>query len=345
MLAMAQTRPALEPEIEIACDACGATAAEQVASAAELTDQLELARGFHDARLTRRSRAALEERASFTHDYATRLLACCSCDLVYRSPRPAADSVLNAYERERYAAERLPQMIASQRSLFRPKARLLATVLAPGARVLEVGSFVGGFLHEARELGLEVVGLDPNEQMVELSRRAGLQVVPETIETFSSRPGLPIFDSVAIWSTFDQLPRPRAAIAAALRLLRPGGLLLLRFPHGACLRRLSRADPFPIRALAWNNLLGFPYLHGYGLRSLDALAGEFRMIRESVAGDTLGPVADESYARWARLEERIVKAAQRRKGARDISLAPWLDVRLRSDPSRRPDGRRQSPRA
>lgn len=59
------------------------------------------------------------------------------------------------------------------------------------------------------------------------------------------------------------------------------------------------------------------------------------MIRESVAGDTLGPVADESYAAWARLEERVVKAAQRQKWARDLSLAPWLDVRLRLNPSRK----------
>jgi SAM-dependent methyltransferase len=332
---MANSQPLLEPEIEIACDACGETEAEQVASSAELASQIELARRFHGERLTRRSRAALEERASFTHDYATRLLACCSCDLVYRSPRPAADSVLHAYEYERYAAERLPQMIASQRSLFRPKARALARVLAPGSRVLEVGSFVGGFLREARESGLQAVGLDPNEQMEELNRRAGLKVVPETIETFAARRGLPPFDAVAIWSTFDQLPRPRAALAAALRVMRPDGLLLLRFPHGACFRQLSGAHPFPVRALAWNNLLGFPYLHGYGPQSVDAIAGEFRMIRESVTGDTLGPVADASYAPWARLEERVVKAAQRRKWARDLTLAPWLDVRLRVDPSRK----------
>ena len=146
-----------------------------------------LRRRFHSDRLARRSRAALEERASFTHDYATSLLACRSCNLVYRSPRPAADSVLHAYEGERYAAERLPQMIESQRALFRPKARALAGVLGPGARVLEVGSFVGGFLREARESGLEAVGIDPNEQMAELSRRAGLWVVPETLEEFAAR--------------------------------------------------------------------------------------------------------------------------------------------------------------
>jgi len=322
---------ALEPEVEIACDACGAVAAEHVAGSRELASQAELARRFHRERLVRRSREALEERASFTHDYATRLLACRSCDLVYRSPRPATDSVLHAYEHERYAAERLPQMIASQRALFEPKARALARVLRPGARVLEVGSFVGGFLREARARGIEAIGIDPNEQMVELSRRAGLHVVPETLEAFAARDPSP-FDAIAIWNTFDQLPRPRAALEASLRVIRPEGLVLLRVPHGACYRRLSASQPFPLRALAWNNLLGFPYLHGYGLRSLDALIGDFGMTRTDVAGDTLGVVADESYLLWARLEERVVKTVQRRKWARDLGLAPWLDVHLRVNP-------------
>jgi SAM-dependent methyltransferase len=330
MLVMANSRTVLEPKVEIACDACGAVATEELASSRELASQIELARRFHRDRLVRRSRATLEERASFTHDYATRLLVCRSCSLVYRSPRPTADSVLHAYRGERYAAERLPQMIASQRALFRPKARALAGVLGPGARVLEVGSFVGGFLHEARESGLEAVGIDPNEQMAELCWREGLKVEVETLESFVARRDPPSFDAIAIWNTFDQLPRPRAAFEAALRVLRPAGLVLLRFPHGACFGRLIAAMPLPVRALAWNNLLGFPYLHGYGLRPLDALSAGFGMTRVSVAGDTLGPVADGNYARWARLEERLVKAAQRRKWARDLSLAPWLDVQLRT---------------
>jgi SAM-dependent methyltransferase len=224
-------------------------------------------------------------------------------------------------------------MVESQCALFRPKARALARSLGRRARVLEVGSFVGGFLREARSAGLECTGLDPSEQLVQRCRREGLHVVPDTIEDFTARRPLPKYDAIAIWNTFDQLPRPRAALAAALRVLRSEGVILLRFPHGACYRRLALARPRPIRALAWNNLLGFPYLHGYGLRSLDALVREFGLVRARVAGDALGAVCDRSYARSARLEERVVKAAQRWQWRRDLGLAPWLDVELRVDRS------------
>ena len=325
---MADSAMPLAPEVDVACDACGEVAADELCSVAELAAQADLAKRFHRARLARRSRAALEERASFTHDYATRLLVCRECELVYRSPRPAANAVLQAYEGERYSADRLPQMLASQRVLFRPKARAIARALGEGARVLEVGSFVGGFLREARDAGLESLGVDPSEQMVALSRRAGLAVQRATLEELAQKDELLPFDAITIWNTFDQLPRPRAALAAALKLLRPGGVLILRFPNGACYRRWIQQKPLPVRALAWNNLLGFPYLHGFGLQSLDALTRELGLTRNGVAFDTLGTLADKSYTQWARFEERAVKSALGRHWGRDATRAPWLDVEL-----------------
>jgi hypothetical protein len=41
---MADSQPVLEPETEVACDACGETEAEEVASSAELAAQIELVR-------------------------------------------------------------------------------------------------------------------------------------------------------------------------------------------------------------------------------------------------------------------------------------------------------------
>src|SRR5262249_36842283 len=137
------------------------------------------------------------------------------------------------------------------------------------------------------------------------------------------------FAALAIWNTFDQLPRPRELLAAVRGLLEPGGLVALRVPHGVCFRRLVARPPLPLPPLAWNHLPAFPYLHGHGLVSLDRLLGDFGFARIGTAGDTLGAAADQSYARWARLEERAVKTAQRARFARDLGYAPWLDVLFR----------------
>ncbi len=322
---------ALTPEVDTACAACGELAAAEVTGAPELARQAEAGHRFHRARLRRRSRAALEERASFTHDYPTSLLRCSTCGLRYRSPRPRAESLLRAYREETCSAERLPQTVASQRALFRPKARRLARALGAGAHVLEVGSFVGGLLHEATAAGLDAVGLDPSEQLSELCTQAGLRVTRSTVEDLAESGEFAPFDTVAIWNTFDQLARPLGTLAAALRVLRPGGTVLLRFPQGECFLRLTARLPTSLHALAWNNLLGFPYLHGHGLESLGRLTRRLGLTRIGVRGDTLGAVADRSYARWARLEERVVKAAQRALWARDLGHAPWLDVTLQDE--------------
>lgn len=321
----------LRPEIEVDCAACGDSAVVAICTAAELALQMKSARRFHLERLLRSAPSALEQRASFTQDYATDLFACRSCGLLYRSPRPTAGAVLHAYEHESHSAERLPQMIRSQRALYGPKARALARRLAPGARVLEVGSFVGGFLWAAREAGLVASGLDPSEEMAALCRRNGLDVTCATLEELAASGVVQPHDAIAIWNAFDQIPRSSLLLRAALDVLRPGGLVLLRFPHGPCFRQLAQRTPLPRRELAWNNLLGFPYLLGYGLRSLDALLAPLGLVRISAQGDTLGAVADRTYARWARIEERAVKAIQRARWARDLVHAPRLDVVLRDE--------------
>jgi hypothetical protein len=154
-------------------------------------------------------------------------------------------------------------------------------------------------------------------------------------------------DCVAIWNTFDQLPAPEPTVAAARALLRPGGILALRVPNGDCFRRSARwlkARRLPrllagwLRAaLAWNNLLAFPYLHGYSVRTLDWLLAWHGLTRFEVQGDNLPRLSDGQTLQWARWEECAIKVAWR--AAASIggavsspgTLAPWIDLSFRDD--------------
>jgi hypothetical protein len=79
--------------------------------------------------------------------------------------------------------------------------------------------------------------------------------------------------------------------------------------------------------LAQNNLLAFPYRHGFTVRALTRLLDEQGFQLHHVHGDVLVPIADEWTKPWARVEETLIKGAMaavaRRDGAR---RAPWLDV-------------------
>jgi SAM-dependent methyltransferase len=333
----------LEPTVVPSCVVCHGRAFELRCNAAELeAQQRELAR-FHRARLARRRRGELAERAQFTQDYVTDLAACLSCGMLMRSPRPRARDVARAYEDDEYPPGRIADLFAAQVESFRGKLAQLRSLDAP-RRILEVGSFVGAFLHVARESGLEAVGVDPGQQLAKSCAERGLTVLQGTLEDLAPQLCREPFDAVAIWNTFDQLPDPRATLRLLSSCLKDRGILAIRVPHGLAfeklLRRLRSGGPVQRHVaklgLAWNNLLSFPYLCGYGIATLDRLVAPFGFDRVLVSGDVLCRLAGHATARWARVEEAIVKAAERaaierqlRSGDVRLRTAPWIDVYYR----------------
>jgi hypothetical protein len=86
-------------------------------------------------------------------------------------------------------------------------------------------------------------------------------------------------------------------------------------------------------ALAWNNLLGFPYPYGYSARTLERLFNGFGFTRIAVRPDMLMPLADRQTKPWAVWEERLFKGIHRLVAqletflpASHMTMAPWLDV-------------------
>jgi SAM-dependent methyltransferase len=326
------------------CAVCGSARVEIVCDARDIRAQLAWVWRFHGRRLAHpAARGALEDRTDFTQGFVTNVVACAACGLLFRDPRPTPEAIARAYARDAYEPARLDALLRGERTLFRHKVRALARWLPPpGARVLELGSFVGGFLDVARDAGWDARGVDPGEEVVSYCRARGLHVVRGTVDDLDAPPGF--FDLVAIWNTFDQLPEPGPTLDAVARLLRPDGTLVLRVPNGLCYRRaitaLRRlAEPLAVMlrgALAWNNLLGFPYLYGYTPRTLARLCAAHGFATADVRPDTLVRLSDEATRRWAAVEESMVKGGWRLLWSlgcmRAIENAPWLDVVLRRAP-------------
>jgi SAM-dependent methyltransferase len=336
----------LEPRVNPACVVCHGRTFELRCNTAELAAQQQELERFHRARLARRRRSELDERARFTQDYVTELVTCATCGLLMRSPRPRAADVERAYEQDEYPPERIADILSAQKATFGPKLAQLAS-LGPTQRILEVGSFVGAFLEVAREAGRDAVGVDPGHQLAKSCLERRLPVLEGTLEELAPRLCEEPYDAVAIWNTFDQLPDPRATLRLLSRCLKPDGVLAIRVPHGLAFEKLLRryrSGRRPSRHaaklyLAWNNLLSFPYLVGYGIATLDRLADAFGFERVLVEGDVLLRLAGRATAGWARVEERAVKALQRleierqtRGGDIRLRAAPWLDVYYRMRP-------------
>lgn len=269
-----------------------------------------------------------------------RLVACDACGLLQRDPLPSPEALVERYAHDAYPAWRLEEMLAAQVASFRRTLPWLRRVIGTTPRrVVEIGSFVGGFLEVARTAGWHATGVDTGRQVAMFCLARGLDVHAGTVEDFERTNRRVSLDCVAVWNTFDQLADPAPVLDFAERWLRPGGVLALRVPHGLHYRRvapriLSRAVArrrFAETSLAWNNLLGFPYLFGYGLESLDRLLAPLGFTRVAARGDVLCLLAGRATADWARREERACKqlqrAAIRLEGKRaNLAGSPWIEV-------------------
>lgn len=338
-----------EPLVAVRCTVCGSGKQRLICPAHEVRAHLKYLQAFHRRRLRpypdgRPARTALADRAEFTQHEATDIVACRRCGLLFRSPRPSDQAVAQAYARDEYGRERLASLFEAQVELYRTQARRLRDSLGtgPNVRVVEVGSFVGGFLAAGKRYGWTMLGVDPGEEVGAFCRERGLPILTGTMDEAPIEPGS--VACVAIWNTFDQLPDPAPTLAAARRALRSGGLVALRVPNGDCFRwsaawarRLAEPLGGWLRAaMAWNNLLAFPYLYGYTVPTLDWLLGRHGLTRTTAQPDTLPRLADTQTRPWAAWEERALKSLCRlaarvealRPGSR-LPLAPWFDAYYR----------------
>ena len=320
------TRPAYEPSH---CIICSHSVSTLVADHEEIKRQVEELWAFHERRIKPGAPVEhLRDRLAFSQHPPFRLVQCDECGLVYRNPAERSHEVETAYTEDQPSRPKLEALHRSQRHSYGDQAKRLSELLPRGATVIEVGSYVGAFLAEARERGMNASGVDINACINQFTRSLGFAVRDGELGDIDEAQ----VDAIAIWNTFDQLADPRATLAAAAERLRPNGVLALRVPNGGYFARsiAERSDPRP---LALNNLLGFPYRWGFTPKSLVSLLSQLGFRIERTVGDVLVPTSDRWTRWWAQFEERGLKAAQRRRVRRRPEDAPWFEIYATSSAS------------
>jgi SAM-dependent methyltransferase len=204
--------------------------------------------------------------------------------------------------------------------------RLARFGCGPGARLVEVGSYVGAFLDFARRAGCDIVGVDPNEALAEWCRQRGhdVRTAVFSAELFPRE----TFDGAWILNCFEQLPDLDDAVQDAHRVLRPGAPLVIRTPNAAFVAAAHHSSSTVLRRVAdANAVLGVPYrrcLTSAAIRLLLTRNG-FRDVR--VRGrefSSLGPRdGPSSWVAWRAPRLAAYTAASLVAGQ---ILHPWLEV-------------------
>ncbi len=103
--------------------------------------------------------------------------------------------------------------------------------LAPGARVLEIGTGAGVLLHALRERGVDAEGVEVREDLIEEARRwfgsLPIRQVSGTTLPYAAES----FDAVVSFDVFEHIRDSDAHLAEVRRVLRPGGAYLIQTPN------------------------------------------------------------------------------------------------------------------
>jgi hypothetical protein len=307
------------------CPVCRSRRSRVIANGAQIQQELEALWPFHLRRLqTGAPIDQLFDRAIFSQQPPLQVAQCRECGTVFRNPRERNEQLVETYQQEAPSPASLASLFSQQYDFYKQRAARLTQLAGQPRDLLEVGSYVGGFLCAARAAGWRARGIDVNAHANAFARAQGSDVEESALHEFGTSQH---FDAVVLWNCFDQLPDPHDALARVTTLLNARGLLALRVPNGACYAALRGHGGLSRLLLAWNNLASFPYRHGFTPASLAQLLGHHGYTIVQQFADTLVPISSVYTRNWARHEERMVKRAM--KMLLPSRLAPWLEVYAR----------------
>ena len=272
----------------------------------------------------RPARAELMDLTRFMHGGAGRLMICLRCGLAIRQDTREADYSADPYDRD-LVDHLYPRYLRA----FEQKERPYRDLLPPKSDITELGSHLGAFLETAETWDWRPTGLDIGHDTSAFAAARGLRVQRTSID--EARLPRHSQDGLFIWNCFEQIDEPSKTLASARELIKPFGLLIVRTPNFEFYRRFASGPKVSgrmIRRLAYNNLLGFPYLIGYTpfmLRSLleahgfEPIAGIDSNIIVTPYADLTPRVKRESEHIFARHSEPELKNPSTLRG-------PWIEI-------------------
>lgn len=147
-------------------------------------------------------------------------------------------------------------------------------------RWLDVGCGAGTLMEAASRQGWEPAGTEVAHGAAEAVRAKGFAVHVGELDELELPPGG--YDVVSLVEVVEHVPEPRPLIAAAVRLLRPGGALFVTTPHGRGISGRLLGD-------AWSVVAPPEHLQLFSLPGLESAVGAAGLAVETVRTHATNP--------------------------------------------------------
>lgn len=165
------------------------------------------------------------------------VIACTTCGFKHVNPLPSQEELDALYQEEYYSSEK-PQYLKDSEEdqnwwemTYREYFKLFEKhVQTESPRLLEIGSGPGFFLKVGKEVGWDVLGIEPSKQAIAFSDQFDVPVVHDFFNEESAKK-LGTFDLIFMDTLLEHVPDPASTIALCHTILNPGGLLCVISPN------------------------------------------------------------------------------------------------------------------
>jgi len=211
-------------------------------------------------------------------------LLCLNCGLVCLHPKPTTETLTKNYED--YLSVQ-PEEIGNWESMVKPVVTRSADLIESRSRtvrgkLLDIGCGYGFFLQEMKSRGWQVNGIEISQTGRKYAKnRWDIEVFSEPLETLRFPENS--FDVVTLFYVIEHVLEPLDLMKEVNRILKPKGLVILRWPHSTPIVRLL--GPLSRKL----DLYHTPYhLYDFSPKTIGRLLNRtgFRCIETLIAGHT-----------------------------------------------------------
>lgn len=179
-----------------------------------------------------------------------KLVKCRGCGLLYVSPRPGDQEILNSAESGRFmvSSEEKSLGVRYNPRRIRRYQKILKdffeknSLSRSGLRWLDVGCGFGEFIEALSAYSnnnLLVQGVDPNIERIKSAKARGLNVAIDWSKDIEGQ-----YDFISLLNVYSHLSDPIEFISGLRKILKPGGEMLLETGHTSHLPKSLQARPY-----------------------------------------------------------------------------------------------------
>ncbi len=168
------------------------------------------------------------EKDGFTY------VKCLKCGMLYINPQLDEAKIISHYRSlpsQDYWVDVLqtPRQLEYDTKKFRGALKELS-LFAPTGRILDIGCSLGIFLDLARKAGWDTCGIELNKKARRVAReKFGLDILDKPIQDLDLEDES--FDVITLWEVLEHLTQPHEILRESVRLLKPGGMIVILVPN------------------------------------------------------------------------------------------------------------------